>query len=144
MTRFTIILSLVLTSFASYGQNYLNTNGIAAGGYDVVAYFKQHEAIKGNSQFTFSWQNVNWQFSNVANLEAFRKNPQQFAPQFGGYCAYGVSENHKSPTNPNAFTIIDSKLYLNYSPAVKEKWLKDTKGRIVKAEQNWPGLQSKD
>ena len=65
---------------------------------------------------------------------------EKYAPQYGGYCAYGYSENHKAPTDPNAFTIVGNKLYLNYSLKVKEFWLKDTSGKIKAADGYWPAL----
>ena len=72
------------------------------------------------------------------------KNPEKYAPQYGGYCAYGMSEGHKAPTDPNAWTIVDEKLYLNYSLEVKENWKKDQQQRIVKANKNWPQIKNKE
>ena len=79
----------------------------------------------------------------ASSVPTSKANPEKFAPQFGGYCAYGLSENHKSPTEPEAFTIVDDKLYLNYNLKVKELWKKDIPGRIKKANDFWPALMSK-
>lgn len=109
-------------------------------GYDPVAYFTYGKAVKGNTQLTCSWSGSNWYFDSQKNLDAFKADPEKYAPQFGGYCAYGVSENHKSPTDPQAFTIVDGKLYLNYSPKVKELWMKNRDERIKQANSYWPLL----
>ena len=142
------LFSLILFTFSvscSVAQTtqYFNSGGVAIKGYDPVAYFSENAAVEGSKQFSYSWQNVEWHFKNQVNLDSFKANPEKFVPQFGGYCAYGASENHKSPTEPVAFTIIDQKLYLNYNLKVKELWLKDTKGRIEKAERNWVTLKDK-
>jgi YHS domain-containing protein len=107
-------------------------DGIAIRGYDPVAYFKQSKPVKGQETISYDWNGVKWLFSSEENKEDFKANPEKFAPQFGGYCAYGLSENHKSPTEPEAFTIVDDKLYLNYNLKVKELWKKDIPGESRK------------
>lgn len=138
----------LLIAFASLAQAqapaYCNQDGVAIKGYDAVAYFKDSAAIAGNKQFSYTWQNTEWHFKNQANLDAFKATPEKYAPQFGGYCAYGVSQDHKSPTDPAAFTILNNKLYLNYNPKVKTLWMKNTSGNIEKAEANWPALKDKN
>lgn len=119
---------------------YNSTNGIAIKGYDPVAYFSEQKATEGKKEFTYEWSGTQWLFSTQANLDAFKADPQKYAPQYGGFCAYGVSENHKSPTDPNAWTVKDGKLYLNYSLKVKELWSKDIPTRIQKANGFWPSL----
>lgn len=115
-------------------------NGIAINGYDAVAYFTESKPVEGKNDFSFDWNEAKWLFSSQANLDVFKANPTKYAPQYGGFCAYGVSENHKSPTDPNAWTIVDDKLYLNYSKKVKELWSKDIPTRIQKANELWPSL----
>lgn len=122
---------------------FFHTDGVAIRGYDPVAYFLANKPVAGDKAFSFRWQEVDWYFSSQANLDKFKEAPDKYAPQFGGYCAYGVSDNHKSPTQPEAFTIVDGKLYLNYNPKVKELWLKDTEGHIRRAETNWAELKDK-
>jgi YHS domain-containing protein len=123
--------------------SYFNSDGVAIKGHDPVAYFSENAAVVGLKQFSYSWQGVDWYFKTQANLNAFKASPENYAPQFGGYCAYGASEDHKSPTEPEAFTIVNNKLYLNYNLKVRELWRKDTKGRIEKAEKNWVTLKDK-
>lgn len=119
---------------------YNSTNGTAIKGYDPVAYFSEQKATEGKTEFAYDWSGSKWLFSSQANLDAFKAEPQKYAPQYGGYCAYGVSENHKSPTDPNAWTVVEGKLYLNYNPKVKELWSKDIPTRIQKANQLWPSI----
>ncbi|MEO5999656.1 MAG: YHS domain-containing (seleno)protein [Chitinophagaceae bacterium] len=141
----TVLISvIVLTSHAQSPSAYCNQDGVAIKGFDPVAYFTDNAATEGDKKFSFTWQGSEWHFKNEANMEAFKKDPAKYAPQFGGYCAYGASQDHKSPTDPKAFTILDSKLYLNYNPKVKEVWIKDTKGYIQKADSNWVHLKDKN
>jgi YHS domain-containing protein len=134
---------LVLFSFTAEAQSvsYCSKDGNAIKGYDPVAYFLDGKAIQGDESFSYEWSGSRWLFTTQAHLDSFKLAPRKYAPQYGGYCAYGVSENHKSPTDPQAWTIIDNKLYLNYSPKVKNLWLKDTTGRIQQANNYWPSLQ---
>lgn len=143
---FVLLLFLVSTSAQLLAQetDVFQKDGIAIRGYDPVAYFKQSKPVKGQETISYDWNGVKWLFSSDENKEDFKANPEKFAPQFGGYCAYGLSENHKSPTEPDAFTIVDDKLYLNYNLKVKELWKKDTPRRIKKANDLWPVLKSKD
>jgi YHS domain-containing protein len=144
MKAFSISLLALLLTASSYAQDvkYFNTNGTAIRGYDPVAYFLQNKAVAGTDSYTTDWSGSNWKFISQANLDSFKLAPEKYAPQFGGYCAYGCIENHKSPTDPNAFTIVGNKLYLNYSLKVKEFWLKDTVGKIKAAEGFWPALNN--
>lgn len=110
------------------------TDGIAIKGYDPVAYFLQIKAVAGTDRYSTDWSGSKWKFFSQVNLDSFKLVPEKYAPQYGGYCVYGCSENHKAPTDPNAFTIVCNKLYLNYSLKVKEIWLKDAIGKIKAAD----------
>ncbi|MCP9753527.1 YHS domain-containing (seleno)protein [Ferruginibacter sp. HRS2-29] len=137
-----VFLTLLYTNIVS-AQNtaVFATDGVAIRGYDAVAYFTDNQAVKGVEAFSYQWNNARWLFKNNDHLLQFIANPEKYAPQYGGYCAYGLSENHASPTSPEAFTIVDDKLYLNYSLKVKQLWLKDQQERIQKANAFWPGLK---
>jgi YHS domain-containing protein len=139
LSIFLVSLAVSATVF-SQTSKFNNTKGIAIGGYDVVAYFSQKKATEGSSKYTFDWDGSKWQFSSPANLDSFKLSPEKYAPQFGGYCAYGCSESHLAPTDPEAFTILDNKLYLNYNKKVKEMWIKDTNNRIRLATEYWSTL----
>jgi len=139
-----LLFILFVTSATAFAQTtYFATDGVAIHGYDPVAYFKDNKPVEGSKQFTYSWMGTDWRFKDQSNLDAFKANPEKYAPQFGGYCAYGVSEDHKSPTESDAFTIVNDKLYLNYNMKVRTLWQKDMPGRIKTAEANWVKLKDK-
>lgn len=134
---------LLLVSFAVKGQDagIFNKKGIAINGYDPVAYFIKGKATQGKAEFAADWKGVQWLFESSGNRKIFLDNPEAYAPQYGGYCAFGASDNHLAPTDPQAWTIIDHKLYLNYNPSVKREWLSDTARRIPLADAYWKGLK---
>lgn len=135
-----IFLFIALTTNFIVAQTNLK-NKIAIQGYDPVAYFESNKAIEGKKEINSEFNGASYYFSSVDNKTLFLKNPEHYIPQFGGYCAYGMSEGYKAPIQPEAFTIVDSKLYLNYNLDVKEMWLKDQKNRIEKASKTWEKIK---
>ena len=119
-------------------------DGKAIRGYDPVAYFTEGKPVLGKEELRFTWNNVDWYFSSQQNLDSFKINSVKYAPQYGGYCAYGLSDGHKAPTQPDAWTIVNGKLYFNYNTKVREIWKKDLPGRIEKADKNWPEIKDKE
>jgi len=117
-----------------------NGMGVAVNGYDVIAYFDQGQPVKGTSQFTQVWNGAVWQFASAEHRDKFAAAPEKYVPQFGGYCAYAVSEGHTASIDPEAWKIVDGKLYLNYSKGVQKKWSENQMQRIDQANRNWPGL----
>lgn len=141
----TWILGLLFSgSILAQGQSVYQKNGLAINGYDPVSYFTENKPVEGKDTFSFTWRDARWLFSSQSNLESFKTNPEKYAPQYGGFCAFGVSEDHKSPTDPSAWTIVEGKLYLNYSRKVKELWSKDIPARISRADELWPSLNKPD
>jgi YHS domain-containing protein len=114
--------------------------GIAIQGYDPVAYFTDGKPVKGDGRFTHNWRDAAWQFASAEHRDAFARDPEKYAPQYGGYCAYGVSEGHTVEIDPEAWKIIGGKLYLNYSKRIQQLFLKEPEARIRKADENWPRL----
>jgi hypothetical protein len=119
-------------------------DGIALNGYDAVAFFTQAKPVKGSSDYSFKWEGANWLFSTRADLESFKRSPEKYAPQYGGYCAYGTSQGHKAPTQAETWTIVDDKLYFNYNMKVKELWSKDRRAFIDSANKNWVLIKDKE
>ncbi len=144
MKNIIFIFALALYTTTAVGQEIFIKDGLAIGGYDPVAYFNNQKPVRGKPEFAWSWMGAKWQFASKANLEAFKSQPDKYSPQYGGYCAYGMSDGdgHKASTLPETFTIVDGKLYLNYNLKVKEIWLKDQSSRIDKANRNWPAQKS--
>jgi YHS domain-containing protein len=123
----------------------LNTakDGLAVKGYDVVAYATEGKPVEGNSAFETSWNGARWRFATAAHRDLFLKDPAKYAPQFGGYCSWAVSQGYTADADPQAWSVVDGKLYLNYSKRVREKWSQDIPGNIAKARANWPKVLEK-
>ncbi|MGZ9129847.1 MAG: YHS domain-containing (seleno)protein [Candidatus Binatia bacterium] len=114
--------------------------GVAVGGYDTVAYFSEKRAVPGQPGFAWTHGGAEWRFASAANRDAFKAEPQNYAPQYGGYCAFAVANGYTAKGDPLQWTIVNNRLFLNYDASVKEKWLQDTAGFIAKADNNWPGV----
>ena len=110
----------------------------AVSGHDPVAYFRAGKPVKGNKKFSHDWNGATWLFSSAENLAAFKEMPEKFAPQYGGYCAWAVSQGYTASSDPEAWHIENGKLYLNYSKSVQATWAEDIPGHIKKADANWP------
>ena len=136
------ISSLLLAAQMGAKINKTST-GLAIKGYDAVAYFEDGRPVKGDAAYQFQWNGATWRFSSADHREAFKKDPERYAPQYGGFCAYGVSEGHTAPVDPEAWSIVGGKLYLNYDKKVREDWKKDADAKIRKADRNWPELSGK-
>ena len=115
-------------------------NGIAIDGPDAVAYFTQRAPLAGTPSITLDWNGATWRFADTENRTTFAANPTAYSPQYGGYCAYAVSKNYTAPTVPEAWRIVDGKLYLNFSLRVRKIWERDIPSRIAAADRNWPGV----
>jgi YHS domain-containing protein len=113
-------------------------NGVAVQGYDVVAYHTQQQAVRGSAAFTHVWRGATWRFASAEHRDRFVKSPEAFVPEFGGFCAYGVSRGYAVAIDPAAFTVVDGRLYLNYSKRVQNTWNQDRAAYIEKARRNWP------
>ena len=138
-------LAFAVIAATSLNASPVNTNwrGLAIKGYDPVAYFTDSKPVEGDSDYTFKWMDATWRFASAEHRDMFAKDPEKYAPQFGGYCAWAVSQGDTAGIDPDAWKIVDGKLYLNYSKDIQEKWLKDIPGNIKKAEENWPKLKDK-
>ncbi|HSI59628.1 MAG TPA: YHS domain-containing (seleno)protein [Ideonella sp.] len=109
-------------------------------GYDPVAYFTDGKPVKGLDSFATEWMGARWKFASQAHLDQFKASPEKYAPQYGGYCAYGVSQDHLVNIEPDKFKIIDGKLYLNYDAGVQQTWIKDPAGYNKLADAKFPAL----
>jgi YHS domain-containing protein len=148
-TRRALLVLSGVTAWSAFGAGSKKADpinhsrsGIAIRGYDPVAYFTDSKPVKGDPQFSYSWRGATWQFASAEHRGLFEQNPNRYAPQYGGYCAYGVSEGHTVDIDPEAWRIVEGKLYLNYSKSIQQLWLKDPETRIRRADQNWPGLHN--
>jgi len=120
-----------------------DSSGLALDGYDSVAYFKENLPRMGKPEFTADYNGAKWQFASAENRDAFSKEPEKYAPQYGGYCAWAVSQGYTADTDPQTGKVVDGKLYLNYNPAVAVKWNENIPKYIEDGNQNWKDLSGK-
>lgn len=119
---------------------FVDNSGLAIRGTDPVAYFTQGGPVTGSAEFVYTWSNATWQFASAENRELFVANPEQYAPQYGGFCAWAVSQGYTAAIDPNAWKIVNGKLYLNYSRGVQRRWERDIPGNISQGNVNWPSV----
>lgn len=142
----TTFAALALTAgayAAKQPQVNVDRSGSAVKGYDVVAYVTEAKPTEGSATFETTWNGAKWRFASAAHRDEFRKDPGKFAPQFGGYCSWAVSQGYTADVDPQAWKIVDGRLYLNYSKSVQQKWSQDIPGNIAKARANWPKVLEK-
>ncbi len=113
---------------------------VAIKGYDPVAYFKQSKPVKGDKAFTHEWKGAEWRFASAENRDLFAADPEKWSPQYGGYCAWAVSQGYTAGIDPAAWTVVGDKLYLNYNRKIQSQWEEDRDANISKANANWPGV----
>jgi YHS domain-containing protein len=143
LSAMVLVLPLVLAT-ALLAQTapaiYTTKSNLALSGYDAVSYFKDGKPVAGKTEFSYKWMAATWRFSSAENRDAFKAEPEKYAPQYGGYCAFGTSQGHLVPGDPQAWKVVDDKLYLNYNKDVQKFWLQDIPGNIQKADENYPKL----
>lgn len=137
-------LALTAPAYADQRPVYTGLIGnVGVGGYDVVAYFTDGRGMRGLSQFKTTHQGVEYRFASAEHLAAFVAAPTRYLPQYGGYCAWAISQNYTAPGNPNNWRIVDGKLYLNYNTEIQRRWEGDIPGFIRSANANWPSVLSR-
>jgi YHS domain-containing protein len=115
----------------------------AAGGYDVVAYFREGKPVEGNTKFTHQWRGATWRFASASYKDAFIANPEAYAPAYGGHCAWAAAQGYKASGDPLQWRIVNDRLFLNYDAQIKAKWEADIPGFITSADQKWPAFADK-
>ena len=145
-TRLTTLLAGALLSlsatFAFAGvETSTDANDVILAGHDAVAYFTESKAVKGSAEFTAQHDGAVYRFSSAANRDAFRANPNKYAPAYGGYCAFGAALGKKFDVDGKAFEVVEGRLYVNKNLAVYKKWSQDIPTNIVKAEGQWHNIE---
>lgn len=118
--------------------------GKAIDGYDPVAFFITAKPVKGVDSLAYTWKGSVWLFASRQDLRSFSANPEKYAPQYGGYCAYGAAQGHKASSEIDTWTVVNGKLYFNYNGHVKGLWIKDQQEMIRTADKQWPAIKDKD
>ena len=141
MTRLlSALLPMVLLGGNAVAGEFFEEGGVAVRGYDVVAYFSDGKPVRGSPEHQTEYKGSTFHFASKANRDAFSADPAKYAPQYGGFCAFGVSGGYKAATDPAAFTVVNGKLYLNYNRDVQGKWSADIPGFVAKADWTWPAV----
>ncbi len=148
----TIVMAILLALVSTVGASAapasappvsVSEEGLAIGGYDAVSYFSDGGPIAGSAAFEYRWNGALWRFASADARDRFVADPAAFAPQFGGYCAWAVSQNYIAPGDPKVWRIVDGRLYLNYNLRAKELWEADLAGSIERGMANWPTVLEK-
>jgi YHS domain-containing protein len=146
-TQLFAVVALVVGLFANSAlaktNNGTEISAPVMGGYDPVSYFKAGEPMRGNGYHTATHNGGTYLFATKENKEAFKSNPEKYAPQFGGYCAYGVAVGKKFYSDPTIWKVVQGKLYLNLDKKIQNKWNQDISGHISKANNNWMDIEHK-
>ena len=149
---FLVATALALASVCAWTAPAVNTfkpgstdqrTDTAIQGYDTVAYFTDGKPVPGDVAFATEWMGARWLFASQAHLDLFKAHPDQYAPQYGGYCAFGAAQGYLVKIEPDQWRIVDGKLYLNYDASVQAKWVRDIKGYIQRADAQFPVLLQK-
>ncbi len=118
-----------------------NGSGVALGGYDVVAYFTDHRAVRGASEHTATHEGAVFHFASEEHRAAFVATPGRYLPAYGGYCAYAAADGRVVHTDPTSWSIAGGRLFLNYSHAIRDTWLADRDRYVRDADARWPGIR---
>ena len=137
------IVCVAINAIAGSPVNKTWFYGLAIKGYDPVAYFVDGQAVKGEKAYRYEWQGATWRFSSEEHKKRFIEDPEKYAPQYGGYCAWSVSQGGKVTIDPKMWKIVDGKLYLNFNSKVQEKWLEKMDYWIGQANDVWPMIKDK-
>lgn len=128
-------------AFRTDGPILVDMDGLAIHGYDVVAYFTTGEPTKGLEQYELTHDGVTFRFASQEHREQFAESPDEFIPAYGGYCAVGVSANYKDGMHPDAFEIVDGRLFFNLTPDIHRHWQRRKDELIARGDRNWPELK---
>lgn len=129
-----------LSGCTTGGRDVNRTHGLAAKGYDVVAYFTLGQPTEGLPAHEHQWREAIWRFASAEHLAAFRTDPERYAPQYGGYCAWAMADGRKADIDPTAWRIVEGRLYLNYDADIQARWEADLPGFIARADEQWRQL----
>lgn len=138
-----LIAAAALPSVASAKTSPIYTgtfSNVALSGYDAVGYFTEGRPVLGKAAFKTTYKDAEFRFASAANLAKFKANPAAYAPQYGGYCAWAVSQGYTASGDPQVWKIVGGKLYVNYNREIGNKWEKNIPGFIASANKNWPKI----
>ena len=138
-----LILCLVFSGTAVANEPIFATDNVALSGFDVVAYFTDGQPVKGDPVVSYQWQGVDWFFDSDEHRDLFVRNPEKYAPKYGGFCALGAAHGALVPSSPKAWSIHNGELIMNMSQAVVETWRYNPDINIERADSNWPAMRER-
>jgi YHS domain-containing protein len=133
-----VVLVVAACAAGAWAGEFYEKEGAAIKRYDPVAFFKDGKPVKGSSEHKAEYKGSVFHFSSAANRDAFAANPAKYAPQYAGFCAFGTANGYKAAVDPAAFTVVNGKLYMNYSKEVQKQWSADIPGMVRRGDKNWP------
>ncbi|MEM9292550.1 MAG: YHS domain-containing (seleno)protein [Acidobacteriota bacterium] len=143
ITVLTVLIGLAAVTSFALAADPVNTGlfgNTAIKGYDPVSYFEEGKPAKGSKDFTTTWNGAIWRFTSAAHRNAFDADPERYAPQYGGYCAFAVAKGQTAGIDPESWKIVDGKLYLNYNQKIQTQWEEDFLSFISRANEEWPKI----
>ena len=141
--HFFLALVVAVSASFTYAASPISTTwfgNLAVEGYDPVGYFTVGKAVKGSKKFQMEWMGAKWRFSSAENMALFQQEPEKYAPQYGGYCAWAMAKGQTAGIDPQQFSIVDDKLYLNFNKSIQGKWTENRDELIRLADEEWPEL----
>lgn len=135
-----LVASLAWSLGAAADGRIFTRDGLAIGGTDPVAYFTEGRPVAGSPDYQLEWHEATWQFASAAHRDRFEADPEAYAPQYGGWCAWAAARGEAASTVPEAWKVVDDKLYLNYSRFIQWRWERDIPGYIEAADAHWPDI----
>ena len=137
-----VVAVLLMTQIVTAGvDTETDKNDVILAGHDAVAYQTENQAVLGSADYTAVYNGAIYRFASANNRDLFNKNPEKYAPMYGGYCAYGMTFGKKFDVDGKAFKIVNGKLYVNKNLDVYNTWKKDIPGNIKKADAEWPKVK---
>jgi len=137
-----VILTMVSIHASADVDTFADANGVTLSGHDAVAYFTENAAVEGSAEFTSVHDGAIFYFSSASNRDTFNADPAKYAPQYGGFCAYGAALGKKFDVDGKAFEVADGKLYVNKNLDVYEVWEEDKVENIETANKQWPAIKA--
>ena len=119
-----------------------DSSSVAIEGYDSVAYFTMSRPVEGKGEFKHVWRDAEWRFSSAEHRDMFAGDPERYAPRYGGYCAFGMAMGYVVRIDPEAWVIVEDKLYLNYDEGFAEDFENNAPKEIARADENWEKLNT--
>lgn len=135
--------TLIATRASAAEPNVYQNAGIAIDGADAVAFFGlgvDDAPVIGSSEHAFEWNGATWHFATAENRATFAADPEAYAPAFGGYCAYAAARGYVASTVPEAWSVVDGRLFLNYSTRIRRRWLRELPDAIGQGDANYPAI----